>query len=282
MAHSATIGRRTFVLGAAALTTAAVAEMSLIAGRSPAAAAATTFAWTLNTTNWSSPRGYPLRTHCKCSACVSHAANKIFATLRDAQDSHLRAHPGCLCEPEQIELSDTVWTTLFTTIAVVDRRDPNVATVLAAGHVALPVSASPVVTPQLDSAPVSLRSARAGVSAQNNSSSAGLLAGAPALGVAAANTSRAKPLGPAKPSTARTSPSPSTSTSPSPSPSPSSHAPGESVVKANAPGAGSHPSDLTWISLPVVGVGAGLGLLIWWRRRNDEQQTETTACTPDR
>lgn len=251
MASSTTIGRRNFMFGALALSTAAVAEMGSAATRSPAAAAAVTTvtAWRLKATNWSSPRGHPLRTHCKCSACVRHAHNKIFATLSDAEDPHLRAHPGCLCEPEQIELPSSVWKTVFGTGAVVDKRDPDVAATLAAGGTTGPH--------------VSSRATTAGANTSRSS--------VPTVPSAMPGT--VPPVVPGSiPGTVPSTVPPSSARS----------SPQSEVLGASAVASRSHPRELYWLGIPIAGVATALGFLIWWRRRGAQQEPETVASDPTR
>jgi hypothetical protein len=85
--------------------------------------------------------------HCgscsSCRACVSHGANKLFAS-EEAADEH-RAHPNCNCAIREAgELPTAVWFALFgltrrdaKTSGVVDRRHANVATLLGEHAAAL-------------------------------------------------------------------------------------------------------------------------------------------------
>jgi len=73
-------------------------------------------------------------TACACGACQKHAANKLFAS-REAADTG-RAHVHCNCTVVEGTLPPDRWRALFGDQAQpnrlhVDRRDPNVAQVLA-------------------------------------------------------------------------------------------------------------------------------------------------------
>lgn len=65
---------------------------------------------------------YKLKTgaHCHCKACEHHAANKLFATRR-AANNH-RAHEGCKCTIVRVKVDPTTWAALFSAHTVVDRR----------------------------------------------------------------------------------------------------------------------------------------------------------------
>jgi IPT/TIG domain len=97
-----------------------------------AAAATTTQAWVLDPA-WGFPKGAHGRTSCSCHACITHAANKVFASHAAADSA--RAHAGCLCEPEAFDLRTTIYDAVFTTPGVleVDRRDPDIADLLGPG-----------------------------------------------------------------------------------------------------------------------------------------------------
>ena len=69
---------------------------------------------------------------CACNACQAHAANKLFAT----QTHIVRAHTGCNCKVEKLDLPRNVWVALFglpaqPTNLAVDKRDPRVQQILA-------------------------------------------------------------------------------------------------------------------------------------------------------
>ena len=242
--------RRTFIFGAVALGTVGAAGIGFADIAPAGAITLTKTAWTLKTSDWSSPRGFPARTHCKCSACVHHAQNEIFATLTEANDPALRAHPGCLCEPAEIQLRVETWNEVFAGVETVDRRNAAVAAKLTAttsDH----TQAQPVAASSTSSlAPVS--------SAQSAQASGGVAVLTPVAGA-------------------------STSTSPSgktPSPSSSSPvAPGGRNTHAEAAGLSTRPRRSTdalqpWeaFGLPVAAAATGLGLLLWWRRRNSEPE----------
>jgi hypothetical protein len=69
---------------------------------------------------------------CACNACQAHAANKLFAS----QTHIVRAHIGCNCKVEKLDLPRNVWVALFglpaqPTSLAVDKRDPRVQQILA-------------------------------------------------------------------------------------------------------------------------------------------------------
>jgi hypothetical protein len=68
---------------------------------------------------------------CACNACEHHAANKLFA----AKKAVVRAHRGCNCKVDSLDLPSAVWTALFRPpglppTQVVDKRDPRVQAIL--------------------------------------------------------------------------------------------------------------------------------------------------------
>lgn len=123
------LARRDFLRGAVALGGVGLTELAL-ADLARAGAVATTAAWELDPA-WGYPRGAHGRTSCNCRACVTHAANKIFATQSDAVAG--RAHAGCLCTTRRVELPIGTYDALFslTGAGSADRRDPAVAAILA-------------------------------------------------------------------------------------------------------------------------------------------------------
>lgn len=80
--------------------------------------------------SWGYPKGAHGRTSCHCGACLSHAANKIFATESAALAG--AAHTGCLCVPFSVSLDTAIYDALFTERRAdgVDRRDPDVEAIL--------------------------------------------------------------------------------------------------------------------------------------------------------
>jgi len=72
-----------------------------------------------------------------CSACQSHAKNKLFASKDAAEKAHHRAHPGCRCGVKRgRKLPRDVWHDLFRPDGgkkhvVVDKRDPRVRRILS-------------------------------------------------------------------------------------------------------------------------------------------------------
>jgi hypothetical protein len=66
-----------------------------------------------------------------CNACIAHGANKLFATLADAEAG--RAHPGCQCTAVTgISVTQSVFDQLFTAGPSADRRWATVGALLAA------------------------------------------------------------------------------------------------------------------------------------------------------
>jgi hypothetical protein len=111
MLSSTATTRRAF-LGAVA-GTAGVALAALIAAPAAAAVAPST-AWKLVNGR-----------HCRCRACRTHAANKIFAS--EAAALAARAHPACRCTAVEFELTPASYGTLFHSETSVDRRDAGTA-----------------------------------------------------------------------------------------------------------------------------------------------------------
>ena len=71
---------------------------------------------------------------CACGACQRHADSKLFASHEAADGG--RAHVHCNCTVVEDSLPDDRWQKLFGPAAkpdrtAVDRRDPNVASILA-------------------------------------------------------------------------------------------------------------------------------------------------------
>jgi hypothetical protein len=65
-----------------------------------------------------------------CNACLSHAANKLFATLADAEAG--RAHPNCRCVAVAgMSISQSQFDQLFVAGPVADRRTPSTGALLA-------------------------------------------------------------------------------------------------------------------------------------------------------
>jgi hypothetical protein len=250
------VGRRSFVLGALALTATGAVGASLV-GVAPRAFAdtGTRTAWVLKTDGWSSARGNPLRTHCKCAACVRHASNKIFATLADASDATHRAHPGCLCEPAMIQLPTAVWTSLFGTTSVVDRRRQLVTAALAGSQ---PVSTTAA-------APAALLPAAGSASAL---ASGGALTGQP-QGPDGAPMGSATFAGPVTPTGGTTSASP---------PVPVASKPDPALARGATSSASGHGgSRLLALEATAAALAVGIGALVWWRRRNDDDQAGDAA-----
>ncbi len=127
MTRTTALRRRDFLRGAAVVGGTGLAGLALggVAG-----AVTTTRAWTLNP-DWGFPRGAHGETSCGCRACLLHSENKIFAGK--AALAAGRAHAGCLCTPLAIRLPTATFDALFTIpgVGVVDRRDPQVAAILA-------------------------------------------------------------------------------------------------------------------------------------------------------
>jgi hypothetical protein len=123
--------RRTFLLGSLATAASALVVTSSSVAHASTTCGDTTTVWTLNP-QWGYPAGQHGRTACQCSACVSHAANKLFASQNDALDMAQRAHPGCLCVPESHEVAADTYDALFASTSVVDRRWSAVAQILSA------------------------------------------------------------------------------------------------------------------------------------------------------
>ena len=65
-----------------------------------------------------------------CNACQAHGANKLFATIADAEAG--RAHPGCAClVVPGISVAQTVFDELFAAGPSADRRTPAIGALLA-------------------------------------------------------------------------------------------------------------------------------------------------------
>lgn len=134
MSNALVLSRRAFVLGTlgglttAVLSTDALNGAALAAETSPAGYAT---AWKLNT-HWGYPRGAHGRVSCHCKACVAHAENKVFASVAEANNVVLRAHPGCLCVPQTYLLPGATYRRLFPPgTGSVDLRVPRVRRTIA-------------------------------------------------------------------------------------------------------------------------------------------------------
>jgi len=138
----------------------------VVAGRQSAAGAsmtttsdtATAMVWRLNS-DWGYPVGSSGAMQCRCNACRTHAANKLFLTADDAMSG--RIHPNCRCQPEAIAVPARLLGDL-TNIAgggpSVDRRWAEVSAALAAAVVTAPpvLSTPPASSPQAPSPPQAL------------------------------------------------------------------------------------------------------------------------------
>lgn len=115
-----TLSRRAFLVRSSTVTAGVVAA-SLTFAAPATADPATSTAWVLHPTGG-----------CRCAACRSHAANRIFASAADASNG--RAHPGCRCLPVGIDIGAAARQTFFTGTGndVVDRRHPGVEAILSA------------------------------------------------------------------------------------------------------------------------------------------------------
>jgi hypothetical protein len=113
-----TLSRRAFLVRSSAVTAGVVAA-SLTFAAPAMADPATSTAWVLHPTGG-----------CRCAACRSHAANRIFASAVDASAG--RAHPGCRCVPAAIEIGTATRHDFFSGTNVVDRRHPGVDAILTA------------------------------------------------------------------------------------------------------------------------------------------------------
>ncbi len=114
------VGRRRFLLlGIGGSAAALVGGTAL-----PAAAASST---TVSVWRLSADWGYRIppryRTRCRCTACRSHAANKVFQSKAAALAN--RSHPGCACQPYSIDLLASDSATLFASSSAgsIDLRD---------------------------------------------------------------------------------------------------------------------------------------------------------------
>ena len=117
--------RRT-ILGVGGATLAGLTLAGLTTA-GPAAAAATVQTYSLDPTIG----GTCASPGCSvCNACTSHAANKLFATVVDAEAG--RAHPGCRCTVVPgISVAQIVFDELFANGATADRRTPAIGALLA-------------------------------------------------------------------------------------------------------------------------------------------------------
>ncbi len=125
----APLSRRTALVGGLA-----VAGGLLVTGRADAADTVPTYA--LDPTQG----GTCLSPGCStCHACLSHAANKLFASAADADAG--RAHPGCRCTVVAgVSVAQSVFDQLFAAAASADRRTVAVGSLLATpvGNVVAP------------------------------------------------------------------------------------------------------------------------------------------------
>jgi hypothetical protein len=114
------LDRRTMLMTAAAGAAAVIADPVAVAANG------TTYPTFLLDSITCGPNGCG-----SCRACASHAANKLFSTSASADVE--RAHPGCNCViVDGPRLPQSVFSQLFLETTVVDRRNPNVAQLLAA------------------------------------------------------------------------------------------------------------------------------------------------------
>jgi hypothetical protein len=116
MAHP--VARRTVFAGAVAV--AAVPAVSALARRGHKKHKKTRKAFRLVT-------GCRANGGCSCNACESHAANKLFAS----QAAVVRAHLGCNCRIDTVQIPRKKWFALFEVSQAVDRRDPRVQQILS-------------------------------------------------------------------------------------------------------------------------------------------------------
>jgi hypothetical protein len=259
------VSRRHFLLGSLAVSTAGAATLGLAGAMSTPAAATPatpmTTAWMLATDHWSSPRGNPARTHCRCNACVAHGAHKLFATRSAAEDPTGRAHRGCLCEPQPLQLPTAVWDRLFDRRAVVDRRHADVAAALADVPTRPATgSAPPGPLGSIAGASGPLAASEAAVASTTAPTATGssVASGSPA---AQAAGSGAAGSGAAQPVLRRTA-------APAPSGRPDSVAPPSDRQASN----GHAPAGAaTLMPLSLIGTAAVVGALVWWRRRGDDE-----------
>ncbi len=152
---SRTTSRRFFLLTAGSSSAAAVG-FATFPGPVGAQTATTTL-WRLNA-NWGYPAGPKSRTSCTCKACHSHAANKLFFSQDEAIAG--RVHPCCVCQPEALQVAPEALEALKKiagTEPSVDRRDPQVASVMGATYLrpeeAPPSPSSTTVAPTGDAGP---------------------------------------------------------------------------------------------------------------------------------
>jgi hypothetical protein len=111
-----TTRRRFLVVSSAATGGLLLASTSGVAS---ASAPAVPSAWALRTMNI-----------CQCSACHKHAANKVFASMADANAG--RAHSGCRCVAVEITIAPTAYRRCFASRRrAVDRRDGAIGAILA-------------------------------------------------------------------------------------------------------------------------------------------------------
>ncbi len=78
--------------------------------------------WRLDA-HWGYAAGPSQRTACKCTACVRHATNKVFATSDAAEAG--RAHKHCNCQLRAVQINPDGYEKLFQGNASVDLRDPS-------------------------------------------------------------------------------------------------------------------------------------------------------------
>ena len=154
------LGRRRFLalsFGSSATALLGTAAVSSAAPNDPVSV------WRLSA-NWGyavPPKG---RTRCKCSACHSHAANRVFSTSGAALAD--RIHPCCVCQPFSISISQQGFDSLFSSTTSIDLRDPGVRAAfetavndLIAAPTTVPTTAPtsvPAATPPTTVAPPSI------------------------------------------------------------------------------------------------------------------------------
>lgn len=107
--------------------------------------------WRLSA-NW----GYAVppknRTRCKCQACQSHAANKVFATKAVALAG--RIHPCCVCQPYSIDVLAADAAAIFAGGDTIDLRDDDARARFEAAMVrSLPPVPGPVADPVVTPVP---------------------------------------------------------------------------------------------------------------------------------
>lgn len=283
------LSRRAFMARSLGASTVVAAAGGLLQGGAldllDFSGAATTTAWRLNT-RWGYPRGGHGRTSCLCSACRSHAANKIFATQPDADDAAHRAHAGCLCVAESFELDADVYAALFGTgTAMADRRYAAVAAIFAAGGAPAPLP-PPALTPTpppapppeptppaLTPTPVPVVGAPTPVSAPTPTSpataSAGSMRPRPIGGIHQLRTSP-RPLPPSKVlrrRPTRAQPRPHTTASP---PRVDAYAADRAARAAQAQHSKGSTDALLWLGPTGLLAAGAVGGLLWLRTRRDD------------